>query len=84
MKKKELSYKFYELCDKVVAFHNEAMSDARAVINLLGEDHGLSEDQWQIVNSTMNDFLSAVGTLVNSLIPTVRMFAEESSNDKTQ
>lgn len=84
MKKKEISYKFYELCDKVVAFHNEAMSDARAVINLLGEDHGLSEDQWQIVNSTMNDFLSAVGTLVNSLIPTVRMFAEESSNDKTQ
>ena len=84
MKKKELSYKFYELCDKVVTFHNEAMSDARAVIDLLGEDHGLSEDQWQIVNSTMNDFLSAVGTLVNSLIPTVRMFAEESSNDKTQ
>ena len=84
MKKKEISYKFYELCDKVVAFHNEAMSDARAVIGLLGEDHGLSEDQWQIVNSTMNDFLSAVGTLVNSLIPTVRMFAEESSNDKTQ
>ena len=65
MKKKEISYKFYELCDKVVAFHNEAMPDARAVIDLLGEDHGLSEDQWHTVNSTMNDFLSAVTTLVN-------------------
>lgn len=84
MKKKELSYKFYELCNKVTTFHNEAMPDAQAVIDLLGEDHGLSEDQWQTVNSTMNDFLSAVGTLVNSLIPTVKMFAEESSNDKTQ
>lgn len=83
MKKKELSYKFYELCNKVITFHNEVMPDAQAVIDLLGENHGLREDQWQIVNSTMNDFLSAVGTLVNSLIPTVKMFAEESSNDKT-
>lgn len=84
MKKKELSYKFYELCNKIITFHNEAVPDAQAVIDLLGEDHGLSEDQWQTVNSTMNDFLSAVTTLVNSVIPTVKMFAEGSSNDKTQ
>ena len=84
MKKKELGHKFYELCNKIITFYDEAMPDAQAVIDLLGEDHGLSEDQWQTVNSTMNDFLSAVGTLVNSVIPTVKMFAEESSNDKTQ
>lgn len=84
MKKKELSYKFYELCDKIVAFYDEAMPDAHAIVDLLGKDHGLSKDQWQTVSSTMNDFLSAVTTLVNSVMPTVNMFAEGSSNDKTQ
>lgn len=84
MKKKELSYKLYKLCNKVIAFHKEAMPDARAIIDLLGEDHGLNEDQWQTINSTMDDFLSAVRALANSIIPTVRMFAEENSNDKTQ
>lgn len=84
MKKKELGHKFYELCNKVITFYNDAMPDAHAVVDLLGKDHGLSEDQWQTVNSTMNDFLSAVTTLVNSVMPTVKMFAEGSSNDKAQ
>ena len=84
MKESELSYKVFELCDKVVAFQKEAMPDAQAIIDLLGKDHGLSEDQWQTVNSTMNDFLNAIGAIVNSIMPSVKMFAEECSDDKAQ